>query len=143
MMNEKVIDALRVINSAFSSFMVADMNGARFDLYEISDEELGYHPELLEEAVAAGKHMARITCRVCEDVEALASALATWSEHRHDNSDSGFDCELGDGTVVNSKRAFPALCELYQLDDSRPVVLDSFANAVFYGIMGYGIVDND
>jgi len=69
-----------------------------------------------------------------DDVKALASALSTWSEHHHDNSDSGFDYELGDGTVVNSKRAFPALCELYQLDDNRPAVLDSFTNAVFYGI---------
>jgi len=134
MTNEKVLDALRVIDNAFSSFMVADMNGARFDLYEISDEELGDNPELLEEAVDAGKRMAWITCRVCDDVKALASALSTWSEHHHDNSDSGFDYELGDGTVVNSKRAFPALCELYQLDDNRPAVLDSFTNAVFYGI---------
>lgn len=119
-----------VLDNAFSNFMVADMNHGRCDTYTCPDEE-----EACYYAASDGARTGSIVAAVCRDKEELKEALYQLVVHMHaDYIDDARVVDPDEGCEVKESRMFMYLCQKYQLDEHRPVVVDAFCAACLTAI---------
>ena len=119
-----------VLDNAFSTFMVADMNHGRCDAYTCPDEE-----EACYYAASDGARTGSIVAAVCRDKEELKDALRQLLCHKRDDfvDDARVVDEVEEREVKESQM-FSYLCRKYQLDEHRPVVVDAFCAACLTAI---------
>lgn len=124
---QKIYD---VLDSAFSNFMVADMNHGRCDTCMCPDEE-----EACYYAASDGARTGSIVAAVCRDKEELKDALYQMLCHmRNDFTDDVRVVDPVEGCEVKESRMFMHLCKKYQLDEHRPVVVGAFCTACLTAI---------
>lgn len=117
-----------VLDSAFSNFMVADMNTRRCDTHMCSEEEAMYY------ARHDGDRTGRIVAHVCGDAHKLRDALYMLTMHIHARcaTDKAIDpveeCEVREDNIL------VYLCCKYQHDDHRRNVREAFAAACLLGM---------
>ena len=125
---QKIYD---VLDGAFSTFMVADMNHGRCDTYTCPDEE-----EACYYASSDGARTGRIVAAVCRDKEELKDAMYQLVVHMHaDFIDDARVVDPVEGCEVKESRMFMYLCKKYQLDEHRPKVIDAFCASCLTAIV--------
>ncbi len=114
----KAQEFYRILNSAFSDFFVADMNGRRCETYGLPTDEAEWY------AQRGGARMGTITAAVCKNASLVKVALDIYKA----DGLEGFVLTDEGETLVKSQ-ILPYLVTKYQHDENRPQIIEVFVTS--------------
>lgn len=121
MTNQEIFDTL---DSAFSEFMVADMNHRRCETYMCQEEEALYY------ATRDGDRTGRIVASVYDDHDRLFNAIHVWLIHlKHPEAGNEPAMDRCEEQEVPMKSFLTYLCCKYQHDEHRKHICKAYAEA--------------